>query len=107
MNFKLISAARNLRSEHRPLHHQKLTTVLRILEVPGKYARRGVPVYSDLMPSESDLWQWLDTSKRNHRRLIRQHHPDKGGCHDYAAMINAAWDRVQELIARRGVSYAT
>jgi hypothetical protein len=107
MNFQIRHNTRNLPSHLRPLHHAQLATCLQILQVPKRAtARYPTSNYAPWRAGEQTLWGWLDCAKQNHRRLIRLHHPDRGGCHQRAATINAAWDRVRELLARRGVAYA-
>jgi hypothetical protein len=48
------------------------------------------------------LWELLEAACRNFRRLIRRHHPDRGGCAKRAAQLIAAWNLVKRHFARRG-----
>ena len=108
MNF-IIKSSR-VTPGSRPLHHQRLSVVLGVLEVQPKVVVSWTNANYDnrfamYRATEPHLWDYLEQARNNHRRLILQHHPDRGGCHEMAALINSAWQRVKELLARKGVAY--
>ncbi len=44
---------------------------------------------------------------RDHwKRLLAEVHPDRGGDTSCAAMLNAAWDRLQKLFKAKGITLA-
>src|SRR5581483_10392927 len=105
MDFQIVSSRRTIPKGHIPIHHLTLPSCLAILEVPKKVTpNRGLPGYGwKEQKDEAQLWEWFDIAKANHRRLSRIHHPDKGGSVEKAAIINATWKRLKELMARRGL----
>ncbi len=52
------------------------------------------------------LWVLLEAAYRNFRRLIRRHHPDRGGCGQRAVELIAAWNLVKRHFKRRGFELA-
>lgn len=55
---------------------------------------------------ERFLWERYDEAKQCHRKLICQHHPDRGGCTQRAAEINSIWRVLKERFAVRGIAMA-
>lgn len=51
-------------------------------------------------PSELDDGELLALAKVRHRKLIEQHHPDRGGDPQLAAEINAALDAAEQELSR-------
>lgn len=109
MNFVIKS--NRVPMAKRPLHHWHLSQCLAVLEVnpavpcsDWKHGDHSL-LYCVYRASESHLWGYLEEARNNHRRLIRQHHPDRGGSHEKAAVLNAAWKRTRELLARKGISF--
>lgn len=100
MNFQIVTTLHFGRQ--RPVHVQPLTACLKILGVRGRRSGRLCKAW---VPAQ-EMWEWLEQAKRNHRQLIRKHHPDRCGSHERAAVINAAWDRVKELLERRGIGFS-
>lgn len=101
MNF--VIKTRRLPPGKRPIHLQELGRILPILEVkPQTSSNDGCFVYALNRAPDSTLWDYLEQARKNHRRLICQHHPDRGGSTETAAILNACFTRAIELFRRRG-----
>lgn len=107
MNFQIVTTLRAVSEGRKPLHLAPLKRCLAILEVPRRQSKKGGWYCFGSHNSPPDqMWDWLEQARNNHRRLIRVHHPDRGGSHERAAVLNSTWKRVQELMKRRGIELA-
>lgn len=55
------------------------------------------------LASEGQLWDWHEAVKATWRERITKAHPDNGGRHEEAALLNRAWDRTKDLFGRLGI----
>lgn len=53
--------------------------------------------------TDAQLWRLHDQAKANWKNRLAKIHPDHGGTHEEAAVLNAFWARAKVLFARLGI----
>lgn len=86
------------------------------LGIPGLLSVLGLPSVrrSNPKPRERRGGFWMRNADRleivlrdiytAYQRTMRRVHPDNGGSHEAAVMVNNAWSKIRRLFAKRGIT---
>ena len=102
MNFTI----KKIQARHpsRPIHLMKLSELLARLGVKGvKGANHYDKVLVGHKPTIARIWDLFSEAKRIWRERIAREHPDRGGSHEQAAIINSLWDNIERRFNKMGI----
>lgn len=70
------------------------------------YAKRhlGNRQKPKLFAKRSDLWRVADAARTCYRNVVKLAHPDAGGSHEQAVLLNHHWDKLKRWFGLRGIT---